>query len=253
MPNPPYFCSVVKDALVRLSLRRWLQLLAAIFVAAFAGCATTEQLEGPNPSGRDRVFIPSGDQIVTNAKLPSFVRWAPGKNVKIHGPLLLRKEFYNSVISYIEWSNGYLERLSEGWYTAKGRSYAVLAVELNTGQRSRDVTIEVKSLGDEMAESSWSEQGWKETGAMYAYLAFLPIMPLFTIPSGIYEAYFRAKERPFDECCFMWVVDVATGETVAGSSPTGARVIFSEFRRLAIPPEVPRDASVESSHDFRPN
>jgi hypothetical protein len=46
----------------------------------------------------------------------------------------------------------------------------------------------------------------------------------------VYEGFFRATERPFEGCCFVWIADVKTGETVAGESPAGMKLVLPQAK-----------------------
>jgi hypothetical protein len=64
------------------------------------------------------------------------------------------KHFSHAANVTVEWSNGFKETVGLTLTDAEqGKHYAVLAVELNPDQQSKDVTLEVKYLGDELLPS----------------------------------------------------------------------------------------------------
>ena len=91
------------------------------------GCATTMGLTPAEPEilndpNRARLFVPSRDQIVTNARNPSVKGW---------------RHFIYNVNGTIEWFNGYQENFNRtGPFYEREQQYVLLAVELNPGRES---------------------------------------------------------------------------------------------------------------------
>jgi hypothetical protein len=115
------------------------------------------------------------------------------------------------------------------WEPGRGKQYALIAVELNSGQSSPDVTLAVKSLGDELLVISPAYEALKELGAGYLAIALFPLY-VISSPLLFYNLFTVGTERLFDGCCFVWIADAATGKTVAGESPQGIRHGFPQAK-----------------------
>jgi hypothetical protein len=197
--------------------------LAVMIFMQIAACATTaRQVDNPGYyPGHYRLFFPTSEHIVTNGRIPSLFVWEADRVT----------HFFGYLKGNTKWSNGYRETWAMAWQPIAGKQYALVSVELNPEQKSEDVTLEVKSLGDEMAitlereVSAWDKplQGGIAQGL--APIAVLTMTIWFSMLT--YDAFFRATERPFDGCCFVWIADVETGETVSGQSPEGVTLLFS--------------------------
>jgi hypothetical protein len=132
-------------------------------------------------------------------------------------------------LSPIEWSNDYQEHLWLTWEPERGKNYALLAVELNPAQVTKDVILEIKSLGDELLLTSEGHQWWTEYGRTWLLVPLTPLFVLF-LPFSIYKGLRRGGERPFNSCCFIWIADVGSGKTVAGESPPGMKLVLPQMK-----------------------
>jgi hypothetical protein len=47
----------------------------------------------------------------------------------------------------------------------------------------------------------------------------------------VYDGFFRAQTPPFEGCCFVWIADLETGETVGGEAPEGITLVLPEPER----------------------
>jgi hypothetical protein len=75
-----------------------------------------------------------------------------------------------------------LDGWRRNWEPGRGKQYALIAVELNPAQSSPDVTLAVKSLGDELLVISPAYEALKELGAGYLAIA---LFPLYVISSPL--------------------------------------------------------------------
>ena len=203
-------------------------ILAMIIFTQITGCATTYDREALqellNEPNRYRLFVPTKEQIATNARIP---------------PLSV-KHFPHAANVTVEWSNGFKETVELTLTAAEqGKHYAILAVELNPDQQSKDVTLEVKYLGDELLPSlryqriEGGGRGWPaEVGA--ALWFFLWPLVLY---GYIAKATEVVTERPFVDCCFVWAANAETGETLEWASrpPESAKVIFPSSKSQTAP------------------
>jgi hypothetical protein len=118
-------------------------------------------------------------------------------------------------------------------YPQPENKYVLLALELKPGQSSQDVILGINSLGTELA----LRPAWKDNWGPLLGSALAPAVAPFAIlffpiwfPMLVYDGFFRAQKRPFDGCCFVWITDVATGETVAGESPPGMMLVLPQMK-----------------------
>lgn len=212
-------------------------ILAVLIFTQITGCATMtyEEKEILNDPNRYRVFVPAREQIVTNSLIPSISRL---------------RHYVHNVNGMTKWSNGYQDIFwCLGEFHERQTRYVLLALELNPGEESKDVTLEVTSLGDELVltpyfestigrDSEWLAEGLAR-GAAPLFILLSPFILLAmlirkgTESPGNPETPKSTKTlaRPFEGCCFVWLADVETGETVAGESPAGAKIVFSESLR----------------------
>jgi hypothetical protein len=106
--------------------------IAVIVFTQITGCTTTGDQDLLNDPSRYRLFVPTREQIVTNASVPS----------------LKMEHFEYDVQITAEWSNGYKEEIILG-RRFEPREHYLLALELNPKQKPEDITLELLSVGDE--------------------------------------------------------------------------------------------------------
>lgn len=215
---------------------------ALIIFTQITGCATTspEVLAIQNDPDRYRVFVPSREQIVTNAKIPSISAE--------HFDL----DHINHLRAEIEWVNGYGEIIHRYWTAERGNTYALLALELHPGQKPEAVTLEVTSLGEELLltappASPSPRLGWEDlfgpgphSGAGGAGLiGFALLLSPFILAYRLLRP--EPPGRPDRDSVFVWIADVTTGKTVVGTSPPGARIIFPGSKPQPTPNGKPAD------------
>jgi hypothetical protein len=199
-------------------------IIALIIATQISGCTTAAQREILNDPERYRLFVPSSEQIVTNARIPSVTaRHFP------YGEGWHAEPVRRNVDISVEWSNRYQENILWTWKPERGKHYLLLAVELNAGQQATDVNVEVNTRGDELLVSSIEKVSWGQTfgrgiAAGLAPLAFL------LLPVTLYFVITKVTERPFADCCFAWITDIETGEMVAGESPQGIRLMLPQTK-----------------------
>jgi hypothetical protein len=112
-------------------------IIAVIIFTQMIGCTTTsdpEILKILNDPGRYRVLAPTSEQIVTKARVPS---------LSVH-------HYLGILRARVEWSNGYEESKDRFWNAERGKRYIFLALELNPEQKSEEITVEIRTLGDEL-------------------------------------------------------------------------------------------------------
>jgi hypothetical protein len=125
--------------------------------------------------------------MVTNARVPS---------LSVH-------HYLGILRARVEWSNGYEESKDRFWNAERGKHYVLLALELNPGQKTEDVTVEIRTSGDELLleplpeplrepRKNWLEEFFKSpggagqppggAGGLPFLLSFFGRFPKFTNP-----------------------------------------------------------------------
>jgi hypothetical protein len=109
----------------------------------------------------------------------------------------------------------------------------LLALELLPGQIPQDVVFKVNSLGEELNVAPVSQLGQVAGAGIAAGLGPFAAVILFPIwfPMLVYDGFFRAQTPPFEGCCFVWIADLETGETVGGEAPEGITLVLPEPER----------------------
>lgn len=210
--------------------------ISVIIFTQFTGCATSagQILNDTRPY---QLFAPTGEQVVSNARIPSLRPWGLSTGARgshsPHAPIQLFQEGRLYVDAHITWSNGYLEEWIKDWEPERGKQYALFALELNPAQTSRDVSLQVESLGDELPAFTGERRMWREVGVLYTMIVLLPLYAL-AAPFMLYRQLTAGSEKPFDDCCFVWIAAIDTGETVAGTSPENAKLVLP--KALESPP-----------------
>jgi hypothetical protein len=173
--------------------------------------------------------VPDSEQIITNARIPPL----PGK-VSVGFVVNYLFHFPRNVEGTIEWSNGYQQKIDLSWNAENGKQYVLLLVELNPGQESKEVTLKVESLGDELLvrsrERPLAEQGFGLVVVFVMGVAEYILLIPVVLPLFMYHLITQKTQFPFQDCCFVWIADVATGETVAGESPVGMKLVLPQAK-----------------------
>jgi hypothetical protein len=90
-----------------------------------------------------------------------------------------------------------------------GKRYSIFAIELKPGQDPTTVAIHGLSFGEEMRR-------------MPLYVIRVPLAcilsPYFFLKVGK-AVVLPPSARPFEDCCFLWIEDMETGEVVGGMRP----------------------------------
>jgi len=107
------------------------------------------------------------------------------------------------------WSNFHEDETDLAFDALAGKKYSIFAIELKPGQDPTTVTIHRLSFGEEM--------GLMPLELIRVPLAYI-LSPYFFLKVGK-ALVLPPSARLFENCCFLWVEDMETGEVVCGMSP----------------------------------
>ena len=113
-----------------------------------------------------------------------------------------------------KWSNGWKDKSELPFSAMAGERYLVGIYELRPGEDPETADFRERTSG-EVAGAALGEA-----------LMLMPPLPIFLEPliiSARVIADKLAEDRPFQDCCFLWIQVKESGRVLAGVTPRGSR------------------------------
>ncbi len=113
-----------------------------------------------------------------------------------------------------KWSNGWKDKSEFTFWTMAGERYLVGVYELRPGEDPETADFREKTSGE-------------VAGEVAIGVALMPPFPISIFLAPLIVARVigdeLAEERPFQDCCFLWIQEKESGRVVAGVTPRGSR------------------------------
>ena len=113
-----------------------------------------------------------------------------------------------------KWSNGWKDKSEFTFWTMAGERYLVGIYELRPGEDPETADFRERTSGEVAGEVAIS-------AALMAPPIVIFLAPLIVSARVIADKL--AEERPFQDCCFMWIQEKESGRVLAGVTPRGSR------------------------------
>ena len=170
--------------------------LLALVLFLMAGCRSIQENEAI-------VFVP--EDLQTNARLPFWISlYAIDGNTGFTHPYLIEGPHVLTV--YVVWSNGYGEHVPLALNAVAGSRYSIWAVELKPDQNPQSVYVRPSTWGEEM-------------GAGFIEYPIAVVASPFFFAHVFGVLLFPPTDKPFENCCYIWIEEAQTGEVVSGRKP----------------------------------
>ena len=168
-----------------------------------AGCASLTE------TGTARIYFPTSKYYVTNARFPQ-VFYITGVEGNGQSPVDLKPGRYDVTVHTI-WSNWYEEHTALSFSVSEKKKYAIYFLELMPGQDPKSVYVRPATFLDEV-------------GRFLAY-PFVATSAIIYSPVALFDlvkaSVNHPSERPYKDCCYVWIEDLDTGVVLAGTRPAG--------------------------------
>ena len=224
---------------IRRSIRR-----AIACVVAFTVLAQTTACSYVPARPDERTCAQEKAEALASAKDPARNQQAIFFNVTVEGrwrcAAAVEKNNY-SVDVFVTWSDGTTEKHENAFWitTEPGRQYSVMAYEVGAGSASTTATLTARKAPETSATptstdtptSSDTPRSVGQAAAGGFALALLRIilaplaivaLPIF-IPLKIHQEINKANPKQVrwnTDCCYIWIEDTDTQETLYGTAPS---------------------------------
>ena len=115
-----------------------------------------------------------------------------------------------------KWSNGWKDKSELTFSAMAGERYLVGIYELRPGDDPKTADFREWTSGEMAGATSVSFLG----GAFMAIPPLIFLTPLIVSARVIAENL--AEDKPFQDCCFLWIQEKESGRVVAGVTPRGS-------------------------------
>ena len=116
-----------------------------------------------------------------------------------------------------KWSTGWKDKSELTFLAMAGERYLVGIYELRPGEDPKTADFREWTSGEVAGAASVSFLG----GAVMGIPPFIFLAPLIVSARIIAENL--AEDRPFQDCCFLWIQEKESGRVLAGVTPRGSR------------------------------
>ena len=116
-----------------------------------------------------------------------------------------------------KWSNGWKDKSELTFLAMAGERYLVGIYELRPGEDPKTADFREWTSGEVAGAASVSFL----RDALIGTTPFIFLAPLIVAARVIAEKL--AEDRPFQDCCFLWIQEKESGRVLAGVTPRGSR------------------------------
>src|SRR5215472_4708672 len=122
-----------------------------------------------------------------------------------------------------KWSNGWKDKSELPFSAMAGERYLVGIYELRPGEDPETADFRERTSGEVAGQVAGEVAGASIGGALMGGPFPIGIFLAPLIVSAQVIAGKLAEERPFQDCCFMWIQEKESGRVLAGVTPRGSR------------------------------
>src|SRR5215470_12027137 len=116
-----------------------------------------------------------------------------------------------------KWSNGWKDKSELTFSAMAGERYLVGIYELRPGEDPETADFRERTSGEVAGAASVSILGGALMPPFPISIFLAPIVFARVIADKL------AEDRPFQDCCFLWIQEKESGRVVAGVTPRGSR------------------------------
>src|SRR5215470_14409809 len=122
-----------------------------------------------------------------------------------------------------KWSNGWKDKSELPFSAMAGERYLVGIYELRPGEDPETADFRERTSGEVAGEVAGAASVAFLGGALMgtAPFPFIFLEPLIVSARVIADKL--AEDRPFQDCCFLWIQEKELGRVLAGVTPRGSR------------------------------
>jgi hypothetical protein len=117
-----------------------------------------------------------------------------------------------------KWSNGWKDKSELPFSAMAGERYLVGIYELRPGEDPETADFRERTSGEVAGEVAGAAIG---DVLMYSSPISIFLAPLIVSARVIGDEL--AEDRPFQDCCFLWIQEKESGRVLAGVTPRGSR------------------------------